>query len=77
MQWNALTAAGLANGKTAHGWFQQWIKAGVFHELWKTLQCALFSRAPAGEVSGLMANHSVTHFRSRADSFTLSSRYCR
>ena len=34
MQWNALDATGVCNSSTAHRRFQQWERAGVFHEIW-------------------------------------------
>ena len=34
-QWNALNATGICASSTAHDRFQQWVKAGVFLELWK------------------------------------------
>ena len=35
MQWNALDATGICNSSTAHRRFQQWERAGVFHEIWR------------------------------------------
>ena len=35
MQWNALDATGICNSKTAHRRFQEWQKAGLFHEIWR------------------------------------------
>jgi putative transposase len=35
MQWNALDATGICNSKTAHRRFQEWERAGVFHEIWR------------------------------------------
>lgn len=35
MQWNALDATGVCNSSTAHRRFQQWERAGVFHEIWR------------------------------------------
>jgi len=36
MQWNALAAAtGTCNSSTAHRRFQEWERAGVFHEIWR------------------------------------------
>jgi putative transposase len=35
MQWNALDATAIANSKTAHRRFQEWERAGVFHEIWR------------------------------------------
>jgi putative transposase len=35
MQWNALDATGVCNSSTAHRRFQQWGRAGVFHEIWR------------------------------------------
>lgn len=37
VQWKSLSANGLIPGSTAHGWFQRWRDAGVFHELWKLM----------------------------------------
>lgn len=34
-QWKSLSACGFIPGSTAHDWFQRWLRAGVFHELWK------------------------------------------
>ena len=34
-QWKSLSAHGFIPGSTAHDWFQRWIGAGVFHELWR------------------------------------------
>lgn len=34
-QWKSLSACGFIPGSTAHDWFQRWLGAGVFHELWK------------------------------------------
>lgn len=36
-QWNSLSSFGFIPGTTAHGWFQRWLSAGVFHELWTML----------------------------------------
>lgn len=36
-QWNSLSSFGFIPGSTAHGWFQRWLTAGVFHELWTML----------------------------------------
>jgi transposase len=36
-QWNSLSSFGFIPGSTAHGWFQRWRCAGVFHELWTML----------------------------------------
>jgi transposase len=33
-QWNALNATGICSSSTAHLRFQQWVEAGVFHQLW-------------------------------------------
>lgn len=33
-QWNALNATGICSSSTAHLRFQEWVEAGVFHELW-------------------------------------------
>ena len=33
-QWNALNATGICSSSTAHLRFQQWVAAGVFHQLW-------------------------------------------
>lgn len=35
IQWNALNATGLCNSSTAHRRFQEWERAGVFHEIWR------------------------------------------
>jgi putative transposase len=35
MQWNALRATGICNSSTAHRRFQEWERAGVFHEIWR------------------------------------------
>jgi len=35
MQWNALRASGICNSSTAHRRFQEWERAGVFHEIWR------------------------------------------
>jgi putative transposase len=35
MQWNALNATGVCNSSTAHRRFQEWERAGVFHEIWR------------------------------------------
>jgi transposase len=35
MQWNALTVTGVCNSSTAHRRFQEWERAGVFHEIWR------------------------------------------
>ena len=34
-QWEALDATGICPSSTAHDRFQEWAKAGVFHQLWK------------------------------------------
>src|SRR5688572_3264848 len=34
-QWNALDATGICPSSTAHDCFQEWVRAGVFLELWK------------------------------------------
>jgi transposase len=33
-QWKALNATGICSSSTAHLRFQEWVKAGVFHQLW-------------------------------------------
>ena len=33
-QWNALNATGICSSSTAHLRFQEWVEAGVFHQLW-------------------------------------------
>src|SRR5262249_30458954 len=33
-QWNALNATGICSSSSAHRRFQEWIAAGVFHQLW-------------------------------------------
>ena len=35
MQWNALDSAGPCSSSSAHRRFQEWRKAGVFHEIWR------------------------------------------
>jgi putative transposase len=35
MQWNALDATEICNSSTAHRRFQEWERAGVFHEIWR------------------------------------------
>jgi transposase len=35
MQWNALDATGICSSSTAHRRFQEWERAGVFHETWR------------------------------------------
>jgi putative transposase len=35
MQWNALNAAGICSSSAAHRRFQEWVEAGVFHEIWR------------------------------------------
>jgi putative transposase len=35
MQWNALNATGICTSSTAHRRFQEWVDAGVFHEIWR------------------------------------------
>lgn len=37
VQWKSLSAQGFIPGSTAHDWFQRWVNAGVFHELWKMM----------------------------------------
>src|SRR6266702_3905071 len=34
-QWNALNATGICSSSSAHRRFQEWERAGVFHELWR------------------------------------------
>ena len=34
-QWNSLNASGICSSSSAHRWFQEWRKAGVFEALWK------------------------------------------
>jgi len=34
-QWDALDATGICPSSTAHDRFQEWVKAGVFEQLWK------------------------------------------
>jgi putative transposase len=34
-QWNALPSSKYGSGKTAHRYFQRWIKAGVFRKMWQ------------------------------------------
>lgn len=33
--WNALNVTGICSSSSAHRWFQEWTKAGVFLKLWK------------------------------------------
>ena len=33
-QWNALNATGICSSSAAHRRFQEWVAAGVFHQLW-------------------------------------------
>ena len=35
MQWNALNATGVCSSSAAHRRFQEWERAGVFHEIWR------------------------------------------
>ena len=35
MQWNALDVSGICSSSSAHRRFQEWRKAGVFHEIWR------------------------------------------
>src|SRR6187200_3304515 len=35
MQWNALNATGICHSSSAHRRFQEWVGAGVFHEVWR------------------------------------------
>ena len=35
MQWNALAVTGTCNSSSAHRRFQEWERAGVFHEIWR------------------------------------------
>ena len=35
MQWNALNATGVCSSSSAHRRFQEWERAGVFHEVWR------------------------------------------
>ena len=35
MQWNALSATGICSSSAAHRRFQEWVDAGVFHEIWR------------------------------------------
>ena len=35
-QWNALPRAEYGSGKTAHSYFQRWVRAGVFRRMWAT-----------------------------------------
>jgi len=35
MQWNALAATAICNSSSAHRRFQEWERAGVFHEIWR------------------------------------------
>jgi putative transposase len=35
MQWNALDVTGVCNSSTVHRRFQEWERAGVFHEIWR------------------------------------------
>jgi transposase len=36
MQWNALNATGICSSSSAHRRFQEWERAGVFAELWRS-----------------------------------------
>lgn len=33
-QWNALNETGICSSSSAHRRFQEWVEAGVFHQLW-------------------------------------------
>ena len=33
-QWKALDATKICSGSVAHFWFQEWVRAGVFEQLW-------------------------------------------
>jgi len=35
MQWNALKVTGVCSSSAAHRRFQEWERAGVFHEFWR------------------------------------------
>src|SRR5439155_18746473 len=35
MQWNALNSTGICSSSSAHRRFQEWVQAGVFHEIWR------------------------------------------
>jgi transposase len=35
MQWNALNLTGPCSSSSAHRRFQEWVEAGVFHEIWR------------------------------------------
>jgi transposase len=35
MQWNAPNATGVCHSSSAHRRFQEWVEAGVFHEIWR------------------------------------------
>jgi putative transposase len=35
MQWNALNVTGICHSSSAHRRFQDWERAGVFHEIWR------------------------------------------
>src|ERR671937_368962 len=35
MQWNALDLTGPASSSSSHRRFQEWVAAGVFHEIWR------------------------------------------
>lgn len=35
MQWNALNVTGICSSSSAHRRFQEWERAGVFHEIWR------------------------------------------
>ena len=35
MQWNALDLTGPCSSSSAHRRFQEWQRAGVFHEIWR------------------------------------------
>ena len=34
-QWNALNGTGICSSSSAHRWFQEWCKAGVFLKFWE------------------------------------------
>jgi transposase len=35
MQWNALNVTGICSSSSAHRRFQEWERAGAFHEIWR------------------------------------------
>jgi transposase len=86
MQWNALRATGICNSSSAHRRFQEWERAGVFHEIWRQglldydevvgvdwswlAADGAMTKAPLGADSA----HLGHPFRSQADHLFLSRR---